>query len=463
VAEQNEPLSEREIEILRLVATGAANKEIAHRLVISPNTVKVHLRNIFTKIGVASRTEATLYAVKTGLVQTHAVNETAGNPQTGSGADVLSVDRIAQANAPSDTFTQPPQNLFQRIKAWHWAAAAVVLLIFAASLSVSARMFAPAAVTPTVASEAVALPQGPPRWADKASLPSPRKGMGHIGYENAFYLIAGETTGGPVDDLLRYNPAADTWEKLVSKPTAVADVQAVVLGEKIYVPGGRTIDGKASNSLEVYDPRQDSWETKASLPVGLWGYALASFEGQLYLFGGRNENQYYASVYTYFPQEDRWEERAAMSTARAYASAEVIENRIHVLGGYDGTHPLDLNEAYFPMRDFINEPAWETFAPLPAPRYAMGSTHLAGMIFVLGGLSEGNIPLESSAIQYLAQADNWLEFDPPPQHPGAQSALLAAGNFLYVLGGETPGGLSVQHQSYQAIYTISVPFLQNDN
>src|SRR6476619_1095477 len=61
-------ISEREREILSLVAMGATNQQIAQQLHISINTVKVHLRNIFEKIGVASRTEATVYAIRQGLV-----------------------------------------------------------------------------------------------------------------------------------------------------------------------------------------------------------------------------------------------------------------------------------------------------------------------------------------------------------------------------------------------------------
>ena len=60
---ENTELSEREIEILKLVGQGKSNKEIAQDLFISVNTVKVHLANIFKKIGADSRLEATLFAI----------------------------------------------------------------------------------------------------------------------------------------------------------------------------------------------------------------------------------------------------------------------------------------------------------------------------------------------------------------------------------------------------------------
>jgi DNA-binding NarL/FixJ family response regulator len=61
-------LSHREDEVLRLVARGATNKEIADSLFISENTVKTHLRNIMDKLHLANRSQAAAYAVKRGLV-----------------------------------------------------------------------------------------------------------------------------------------------------------------------------------------------------------------------------------------------------------------------------------------------------------------------------------------------------------------------------------------------------------
>lgn len=62
-------LTEREVEVLRLVAGGASNREIAGKLFISEKTVKNHMSNIFQKIGVVDRTQAALYAVKQRIVE----------------------------------------------------------------------------------------------------------------------------------------------------------------------------------------------------------------------------------------------------------------------------------------------------------------------------------------------------------------------------------------------------------
>jgi DNA-binding NarL/FixJ family response regulator len=60
-------LSERELEILRLLAAGRSNKEIAAQLVISERTARTHVSNILRKLGLASRTQAALWAVQEGL------------------------------------------------------------------------------------------------------------------------------------------------------------------------------------------------------------------------------------------------------------------------------------------------------------------------------------------------------------------------------------------------------------
>jgi NarL family two-component system response regulator LiaR len=68
VAQSPEALTERETAVLRLVARGKANKEIAVALHIGESTVKTHVRGILAKLGVQSRTQAALYAMRAGLV-----------------------------------------------------------------------------------------------------------------------------------------------------------------------------------------------------------------------------------------------------------------------------------------------------------------------------------------------------------------------------------------------------------
>jgi DNA-binding NarL/FixJ family response regulator len=68
IPEDSEPLTEREIEVLRALTHGLSNQELAQTLYITERTAKTHVSNILSKLQLPSRTHAALYALKVGLV-----------------------------------------------------------------------------------------------------------------------------------------------------------------------------------------------------------------------------------------------------------------------------------------------------------------------------------------------------------------------------------------------------------
>ena len=63
-----DPLTDRELEVLRLLAAGKSNQRIAHDLVVALNTVKKHVTHVLGKLGAANRTEAVARARQLGLI-----------------------------------------------------------------------------------------------------------------------------------------------------------------------------------------------------------------------------------------------------------------------------------------------------------------------------------------------------------------------------------------------------------
>ncbi len=74
-APTTDPLTERELDVLRLVAQGKSNREIAEQLVITEMTARTHVSNILSKLHLASRTQAALYALKEGIASLDNVPE----------------------------------------------------------------------------------------------------------------------------------------------------------------------------------------------------------------------------------------------------------------------------------------------------------------------------------------------------------------------------------------------------
>jgi DNA-binding CsgD family transcriptional regulator len=413
-------LSEREIEILQLVATGLTNREIAQQLTISPNTVKVHLRNIFDKIEASSRTEATMYGIEHGFVDV-------------PGGDSNKI-QLETMNARRN---------------YSWILFSVIVLIIVFLVIFRDRIF----LSPSNRTTDV-LESYPERWQELAAMPEPRSNMASIAFDGNIFVVAGEESEGVCNDVIRYNTINDHWDILKEKPTPVADIQGVLIGAKIYVPGGRLENGHPTDILEVYDIRIDEWEHKTPLPIKVSGYALVAYEGQMYLFGGWDGEKALDVVMRYDPVDDSWEEAASMPTARAYAGAAAVGGKIYVVGGWDGEQALDKNESYTPTKDLEGENAWEIERELPESGYSLGVESMAGMVFVVA---------DSGVWQYSVGSENWnLDDSQTLFKYNYGSGYSSLESYLFVIGGsDSENNKSNRVSRYQAIYSFVLPIIKN--
>lgn len=446
-------LSERELEILRLVATGASNKEIAQKLFISTNTVKVHLRNIFAKVGAASRTEAAMYVVRVGLAQPEpAADISVQDIQTGITGN--NNDSFEQIPSGDSTFLSPEPNIKSK---WRVRLFAVTLLTVALLVVLGLTATFGRQVAPTVAETSSLTPTNVQRWQKLASLPTARRSMAVAAFQNQIYTIGGESEIGVTGTVELFDPGHNTWITMASKPIPVKDIKAVMIGGLIFVPGGLLQNGLPSDALEVYDPRLDRWETRSPLPTVLSAYALAAFEGRVFLFGGWDGQEFLNTVFEYDPSRDIWIERTPMLTARGSASAAVAGGKIFVLGGVDGSGPLTANEVYTPDLDNGSDNPWDLGRPLPQSRIGMNAVSIADYIYIIGGKDEAGDLVPS--LQYIPDQNIWFSFDPPVSLPWSDLGLVTLDSRLFALGGEMSGRVIDQNLSYQAIFTVVFPVI----
>jgi len=437
MAEEQKPLSKREMEVIRLVAKGVTNRQIARELVISVNTVKIHLRNIFEKLNVQSRTEAALYAVREGWV--------AVAPPT------------VEAEAAAEAVEEEPVERISLAKRVTFVVAA--LLVFVVAFLPQTGVTVPSSEVSNDFTNRPAA-RGQPavrfevsRWVSQAQMPTPRERLAVTVHEDKIYTIAGDTSSGVTGVVEIYNPDDNTWAIGTPKPTHVSNVAAAVVDGLMYVPGGYTAAGEVVTTTEVYDPANDTWDTRAPLPAPLCAYAIAAMDGKLFVFGGWDGDSYVASVYEYDPQEDGWTAKTAMSTARGFAAAGVVEDKVYVIGGYDGRTEFALCEEYNPAKDDGTGIPWTIKAPMSVGRGGLGVAVVGKNLYAIGGGWQSYLVHSE---RYNPGTNTWANFETPITAEWRNLGVAATEAKIYAIGGYSGEYLS-DNQAYQALFHLYLP------
>ena len=146
MAERGESLSDRELDVLQRLAAGESNKAIADGLSISPYTVKTHLRNIFIKLDVSTRTEATTVAIQQGVLSVGGSDDRsilAGRPPDAAAAEedewaMAPVDAGANGQSAADVALPMPAGSPVVSHRWrNLSLALLTLLLLTAALFLS--------------------------------------------------------------------------------------------------------------------------------------------------------------------------------------------------------------------------------------------------------------------------------------------------------------------------------------
>jgi len=441
-------LSKRELQVLELIVTGASNQDIARQLVISVNTVKVHIRNIFEKLEVQSRTEASLRAIQEGLVAVESETETSSASEVSS-----RITKTYIINA------KPPLILPHWKQVYLFVGTLIALAVVI--LPLRPRTL-PQLALPGPILSAPPTPTPPPtqlngsstsRWASHAAMPTSRAGLAVVAIEDRIFAIGGLRDNNQATRSVEiYDTATNTWTEGANKPIATTNIAGAVLNDKIYVPGGCTRDAEAINILEIYDPKVDRWSQGTELPGARCAYGLVTFQDKLYLFGGWNGEKFEDTILVYSPENESWEVlEYTMPRPVGNIGAAVLDETIYLVGGYDGQDEFNQTYAFNPETG-----QWLEKASLQEKRGGLGLVSNGNNLFAIGG---GWNHALSTSEKYDPKTDTWSSFEAPYNSQWRNFGLAVIDTKIYAVGGwdGTHEKYIDSVVSYQFLFEIFIP------
>ena len=434
-------LSEREKEILALLATGATNQEIARALYISPNTVKVHLRNIYAKLGVMNRSEAILVGLQEGLITLPGVTPAAEKAITPPPPLPVGIPHLGKVIIGSGVLALV---IVLLLLLWPYRAmSTTVLALKDAAFSDLHRQEMPVPQRRAVE-----------RWVAQTPAQVPRARAAVAVWQGKIYVIGGENRQGVLNRVDVFDPTRGIWSPAQSKPTGVSNAQAAVLNDRIYVFGGLTSTFAPTDVVEVYDPERDEWFSDISLPHPMAGYALVVWRGKAYLFGGWDGERYLSSVYMYDPTTNEWTLLPPMDSPRAFAAAVVLDDLIYVAGGYDGRVDVADFWVFDPARATAGENPWSEGPDMFAPRGGAAAVAAPLAIYVIGGGMA--LPVDG-AERFDPVTRTWSRVDTPYGPNWRHMGVAIVGGDIYTVGGWA-GAYLAATERFRASFRNFIPF-----
>jgi len=444
------PLSERERDVAEQLITGASNAEIARELVISPHTVKVHLRNIFEKLDVNSRIEASMVLLQRGWVTVPGVT------LPGSEQAIFIPGPAPLADRPAQPFG------WQR------------LFMFGAFLISLMALWSPALLNRTQTPPDLLTDGGhtvigapvveiPARWDARTPMGVKRSRLAAAIFGSRLYAIGGE---GEAGEALAVNSVYDLqfneWSELAPLPEPLANLAAAALDGRVYVAGGSSVDEKGNPKLSdgfwAFDEESGVWTGLADLPQPLAGAELVADGEALYLLGGWDGQQMRNEVWRYQPagaddEAARWALVTRLDVPRAFFGAAMVDSDLYVVGGYDGQRDLDDASVYSLATD-----TWRELPPLSTPRSGHSLVYDGLAIFALGGGWHEAIDTHE---RYDPATGVWSNFPSPITGEWRHLAAVSEGERLHLLGGWSGDYLDT-HLQYQSSFRALLPVITND-
>jgi DNA-binding CsgD family transcriptional regulator len=519
-------LSRRELEIIGKLVTGATNREIARSLSISHHTVKVHLRNVYQKLGVASRTEATHLILTKNLLESKKTEPEAAleevesetvsqgsisleNEQSEEKEEVEPIEESEGLNEPLEKPTKAPVSAVTRDKK---GSEAIVTMnetgapIISAPLATHADAPISSRIHPSVM-RSVLTPE--------VLMPSPSNSVLSwvailLGIAVVVLLAlvvmlifrSPPTTAEPSvvaleGNIQQLDPSA-RWQQLAQLPTPLKNSNAIYLGGDLLLIGGESNEGIEA-ALWRYDGSQKRWQSMAPIPEAVRDAPMLFSAGKLLVVGGIDQTGKVVDIVQHYdPETNQWHQASVtLPHPLARSALASFEGTIFLFGGWDGTSLQDTIYRYL-----ADEQRWELYETMPTARADLAAATVQDGIVLIGGTAENEPALDE--VLYFAPYDSpsfaveaplptkdaapkvvtlgnalylfssqgtflergpsqeWKELSQLNQSLPQNAALVASDPYIIFLGGESQSSLVTNVWQYQAIYRSFIPITKQE-